>query len=358
MRARRHRLFRQPELRRTFCPTRDEYFERDQATGLERPRANVFTGFDQVLDYGKVVGLEMPKQIFFDAAIFTQVALKAQWQDSVLRREGIGPDGRPLAPPRFGETVGYCPTFLMADEAQISATPRDAEFKAVCRSKRASMWELTQSHSSIKGAFGQAKAADADTYFQNSMTHIYLRQADPGSMKIIQEEVGKKIIQKTTLAVTEGGTSSELSYVQGEIVHEGLGISSTKTVCDGGEAVPRNRGAEAAAEQRRRGDAVQRRPHAAGHDYLSPAALGLQEAQGHRHRDPLARLAGGAARHLRLGDRPADHNVETLGCGGRRRHRGRVRAPGKVRPNRPLHPPTAGAGARASCCTCADRRSP
>jgi hypothetical protein len=39
-----------------------------------------------------------------------------------------------LAPPRFGERVGYCPTFMMADEAQQSATPRDAEFKAVCRS--------------------------------------------------------------------------------------------------------------------------------------------------------------------------------------------------------------------------------
>jgi hypothetical protein len=223
-------MFRQPELRRTFCPTKEEYFEKDPATGTLRPRPNVFTGFDQVLDYGKIVGLEMPKQIFFDAAIFTQVALKAQWADSVLRRDGTGPDGKPLLPPRFGERIGYCPTFLMADEAQISANPRDGEFKAVCRSKRASMWELTQSHSSIKGSFGQAKAADADTYFQNSMTHIYLRQSDPGSMKIIQEQLGKKLVQKTTLAITEAGSASELSYVQGEIVHEGLNISSSKTV--------------------------------------------------------------------------------------------------------------------------------
>jgi hypothetical protein len=222
-------MFRQPELRRTFCPTREEYFEACP-DGMLRPRANVFTGFDQALDYGKVVGIEMSKYIYFDAATFCQVALKAQWEDSVRRREVIGPDGRLIMPPRFGEAIGYCPTFLMADEAQLSANPMDAEFKSVCRSKRASMWELTQSHSSIKGAFGQAKAADADTYFQNSMTHIYLRQSDPGSMKIIQEEVGKKIIQKTTLAVTEGGTSSELSYVQGEIVHEGLGMSATKTV--------------------------------------------------------------------------------------------------------------------------------
>ena len=223
-------MFRFPELRRTFCPTRDEYFETDAASGLQRPRANVFTGFDQVLDEGLIVGLEMPKQIYFDAAIFIQVALKSQWQDSVLRRETIGSDGKLLLPPRFGERIGYCPTFLMADEAQQSATPKDGEFKAVCRSKRASMWELTQSHGSIRGAFGPQKAADANTYFQNSMTHVYLRQSDVDSMKLIQEECGKKLVQKTSLAITEGGQASELSYVQGGIIHEGMGVSATKTV--------------------------------------------------------------------------------------------------------------------------------
>jgi len=99
----------------------------------------------------------------------------------------------------------------MADECQLSATPRDAEFKAVCRSKRASMWELTQSHSSIKGTFGPSKQADAGVYFQNSMTHIYLRQSDVDSIKMIQEECDKKLVQKTTLAITEGGSASELS---------------------------------------------------------------------------------------------------------------------------------------------------
>jgi hypothetical protein len=223
-------MFRFPELRKTFCPTREEYFEYDAAGGVHRPRANVFVGFDQVLDYGKVVGLEMPKQIYFDAAVFVQVALKSQWQDSVLRREGIGSDGKLLSPPRFGEKIGYCPTFLFADEAQQSATPRDGEFKAVCRSKRASMWELTQSHGSIRGAFGPSKVSDANTYFQNSMTHIYLRQSDVDSMKIIQEEAGKKLVQRTSLAITEGGSSSELSYVQGGIIHQGIGVSATKTV--------------------------------------------------------------------------------------------------------------------------------
>ena len=223
-------MFRFPELRRTFCPTKEEYFEHDPEKEVLRPRPNVFTGFDQILDDSKVVGLEMPKQVYFDAAIFIQIALKSQWQDSVLRREGIGPDGKPLLPPRFGERIGYCPTFLMADEAQQNATPKDAEFKAVCRFKRASMWELTQSHGSIKGAFGPSNAAHAATYFQNSMTHIYLRQSDLDSMKIIQEECGKKVVQKTSLSVSEGGAASELSYFQGEMVHGSIGISSTKTV--------------------------------------------------------------------------------------------------------------------------------
>jgi hypothetical protein len=47
---------------------------------------------------------------------------------------------------------------------------------------------------------------------------------------LIQEECGKKLVQKTSLAITEGGQASELSYVQGGIVHEGMGVSATKTV--------------------------------------------------------------------------------------------------------------------------------
>ena len=157
-------MFRFPELRRTFCPTREEYFEIDAHAGVMRPRANVFTGFDQVLDHGRIVGLEMPKNVYFDAAVFTQVALKSQWQDSVLRREAIGSDGRPLLPARFGDRIGYCPTFLMADEAQQSATPKDAEFKAVCRSKRASMWELTQSHGSIRIPPSRPRSGDGSDH--------------------------------------------------------------------------------------------------------------------------------------------------------------------------------------------------
>ena len=71
-------MFRFPELRHTFCPTKEEYFERDPERNVLRPRANVFTGFDQCLDYGRIVGLEMPKSVYFDAAVCIQVALKAQ----------------------------------------------------------------------------------------------------------------------------------------------------------------------------------------------------------------------------------------------------------------------------------------
>jgi hypothetical protein len=222
-------MFQFPELRATFCPTREDYFE-PTADGTLRPRPTVFTGFDQILDAGKIVGLEMSKQMYFDAAVFIQVALKSQWQDSVLRREGRGADGRLIQPPRFGEEIGHCPTFLMADEAQDSATPQDARFKALCRSKRASVWEFTQSHSSVKDTFGAQKGAAAAAYFQNSMTKIYLRQSDQESMELIQKECGQKTVPRTTLAVTEGGSGSELSYVQGDIVHEGMGFSSTKTI--------------------------------------------------------------------------------------------------------------------------------
>jgi hypothetical protein len=235
-------MFKFPELRKVFCPSRDEYFtgpccpwprrvDLDNDQGVIRPQEDhVFTGFDQVLDYGKILGLQMSKVSWFDAATFIQVSLKSQWQDAVLRRGAVDAQGKLIVPPRFGEAIGYCPTFLMADECQTSATPRDNEFKALCRSKRASCWELTQSHNSILEAFAPGKEKAAETYFQNSMTHLYLRQSDLHSMEIIQKEAGTKDIAKTQLAVTEGGRASDLSYVQGGFVNKGLAMSSTRTV--------------------------------------------------------------------------------------------------------------------------------
>lgn len=144
-------MFKFPELRKTFCPTREEYFDGpccpwprrddvDNENGVYIPKSNVFLGFDHVLDYGKIVGLQMSKFEWYDAAIFVQVALKSQWQDAVLRRDALNAKGNLIVPPRFGIGIGYCPTFVMADECQASATPRDNEFKAQCRSKRASCW--------------------------------------------------------------------------------------------------------------------------------------------------------------------------------------------------------------------------
>jgi len=62
------------------------------------------------------------------------------------------------------------------------------------------------------------------------MTHVYLRQSDPESMKMIQEELGKKVVPKTTVSVTEGGNASALSYFHGNIVHQGMGMSPMKSV--------------------------------------------------------------------------------------------------------------------------------
>ena len=62
------------------------------------------------------------------------------------------------------------------------------------------------------------------------MTHIYLRQSDLHSREIIQKEAGTKDIARTQLAVTEGGRASDLSYVQGGFVNQGLAMSSTRTV--------------------------------------------------------------------------------------------------------------------------------
>ena len=125
------------------------------------------------------------------------------------------------------ENAQYAGVFVTGG---IGSGKTAAVVKALCRSKWASCWELTQSHNSILEAFAPGKEKAAETYFQNSMTHIYLRQSDLHSMEIIQKEAGTKDIARTQLAVTEGGRASDLSYVLGGFVDKGLAMSSTRTV--------------------------------------------------------------------------------------------------------------------------------
>jgi hypothetical protein len=221
-------MFKNPEMRATFAPTAEEYFEVN-AGGVYRPRANVFLGFDAILEHGKLVGLEMPKEVYYTAADFVQVALKTQWQDAIMRRDTIVGD-QLIVPPRFGAKIGYVPSFLMADECQDSATPKDGEFMAKCRSKRACMFLLSQSYSSVESRFGENKKKAANTFFQNMLTKIHFRQADPDSIERIQKEIGKKTVVKTTLTVTEGGNATDLNYFTGGFVHNGVGVSATKQV--------------------------------------------------------------------------------------------------------------------------------
>jgi TraM recognition site of TraD and TraG len=229
-------LFEWPEVYKTFCPTRDDYFmpaawDEDIQDYILKPRPNVFAGFDGILEQGTLIGLDMPKAVYFDAANFIQVALKAAWQDAVMRRDTRGADGKLLIPARFGEKIGYAPTFMMSDECQENVVPQDQNFLAQCRSKRASCWWITQSHSSIEAAFGTGKDADVASFVQNNMTRIFLRQSDLKSMETIEKDVGLKDVAKTQVSITEGGQQSDLSYAFGKVVNQGgLSVSETKTV--------------------------------------------------------------------------------------------------------------------------------
>ena len=244
-------LFEYPEIRETFSPTRDEYFsgpccpwpkriprnkaeerlfDEQHRTGIRIPLPNIFTGFDGILDRGKIIGLDMPKTFFYDAAQFIQIALKSAWQDAILRRDTRDANGELLVPPRFGRKIGYCPTFLVADECQETVDPGDQTFMAQARSKRACCVWLTQSHTSIVAAMGQGKERDADGFFQNCLTHVYFRQSDVESMKRIEKEVGLKDIPKTSVSITEGGQQSKVSYTAGDFVHDRMNVSETKSV--------------------------------------------------------------------------------------------------------------------------------
>ena len=246
-------LFEYQEIRETFSPEAKDYFtgpccpwprrkpksvedikrfEMEHMNGLKLPKPNVFTGFDAHHERGTIVALDMPKTRYKASAEFVQVGVKAQGQETIFRRDTRDESGKLYLPPRFGEAskggLGYCPFFIFADECQESVDPDDQNFMAQCRSKKAACVWLTQSHTSIIAAM-EGKKESANAFFNNTMTHIYLRQNDVESMEIIEKEVGTKPVVKTTFSIAEGGTDSSLEFSAGDIVNKGVGITETQS---------------------------------------------------------------------------------------------------------------------------------
>jgi hypothetical protein len=243
-------LFEVRETRATFSPTFEEYytgpcspwprrvpkndaekalFAEQEEKGLILPKPDIFTGFDTNLENGTIVGLDMPKTRFYEAATFMQIALKSMFQTSIFRRDTKDSNGNLIIPYQFGEDIGYAPAFIFADECQESADPEDQNFMAQCRSKKACCVWLTQSHTSIIAAMGQGQKENADAFFQNTKNHIYFQQSDLESMQKIEKEVGTKDVTKISHSISESGQKTNLDLVSGTFTHEGgMSISETQ----------------------------------------------------------------------------------------------------------------------------------
>jgi hypothetical protein len=207
-----------------------EALARQLEYGIRLPQEGVFTGFDTILENGKIVGLDMPRSENLDATQLIQIALKASWQASVDKRDTRDAFGNLVVEPKFGKEINYCPTFIMADECQESVDTGDQRFMAQCRSKKACCIWLTQSYSSINAAMGSGKENDAKAFIANASTKLHFRQTDDFTLEAIEKEVGLMDVAKTSLSYSEGANDTKLNYVVGEFTNETINLSKSKSV--------------------------------------------------------------------------------------------------------------------------------
>jgi len=182
------------QVRRVFCPPKELYDGRPCAAD---PDGVVLPPFSELIESGKVVGLNFPTALNPALAKIIGTMMKVDYQRSVLLRI---PDMDERPKQHFRPTVFIC------DEYQNFATvggdnpSGDERFLSLSRQPKCIPIVATQSISSLKEALPNE---GVNTLLQAFRTKIFLSTSDPDTARYASELCGKADKTKISYTVSE-----------------------------------------------------------------------------------------------------------------------------------------------------------
>jgi hypothetical protein len=192
-----------PNVRRVFCPPRELYESKPCATDLN---GHVLPPFDELIESGKVVGLNFPVALNPAVAKTVGTLMKADYQHAVQLR----------IPRMSAEPSRYFrPTVFICDEYQNFATvgrdnpTGDERFLSISRQPKCIPIVATQSVSSLKDAMPNE---GVKTLLQAFRTKVFLTTSDPDTARFASELCGKA--GRTRISYTVSESSSNANVVQ------------------------------------------------------------------------------------------------------------------------------------------------
>jgi hypothetical protein len=208
-----------PQVRRVFCPPKELYQGKPCASD---PDGRVLASFDEMIERGKIVGLNFPVALNPVLAKTIGTMMKIDYQRAVLLR--IPKMDR--EPDRY-----FRPTVFICDEYQNFATvggdspTGDERFLALSRQPKCIPIVATQSISSLKEAVPNQ---GVNTLLQAFRTRIFLSTSDPDTARYASEICGKIDRTRISYTVSESSNNANVGWLSGRTSSNKGSVSASK----------------------------------------------------------------------------------------------------------------------------------
>src|SRR5258708_7400694 len=208
-----------PDVSRVFCPPKDLYEGKHVASD---PNGCVLPPFDELIENGKIIGLNFPVALNPALAKTIGTMMKIDYQRAVQLR----------IPRMEIDTDRYFrPTVFICDEYQNFATVGgdspvgDERFFSLSRQPKCIPIVATQSVSSLKEALPNE---GFKTLLQTFRTKIFLTTSDPDTARVASEICGKVDKTKISYTVSESSNNAQVGWLSGHTSSNKGSVSASK----------------------------------------------------------------------------------------------------------------------------------
>jgi hypothetical protein len=208
-----------PDVRRVFCPPKELYEGKECE---DDPHGRVLPPFDELIDSGKVVGLNFPVALNPALAKVIGTMMKIDYQRAVQLRI-----------PKMDTEPGrhFRPTVFICDEYQNYATvggdnpTGDERFLSISRQPKCIPIVATQSISSLKEALPNE---GVKTLLQAFRTKVFLSTSDPDTARFASEICGKTDRTRISYTVSESSANANVGWLSGRTSSSKGSVSASK----------------------------------------------------------------------------------------------------------------------------------
>jgi hypothetical protein len=208
-----------PDVRRVFCPPKEVYEGRECD---DDPHGRVLPPFDELIESGKIVGLNFPVALNPALAKVIGTMMKIDYQRAVqlrIPKMDAEPDRH------------FRPTVFICDEYQNYATvggdnpTGDERFLSISRQPKCIPIVATQSVSSLKEALPNE---GVKTLLQAFRTKVFLSTSDPDTARFASEICGKTDRTRISYTVSESSSNANVGWLSGRTSSNKGSVSASK----------------------------------------------------------------------------------------------------------------------------------